>query len=115
MYTTLNDIEFCQADVVNQDDAFLHNGNFFLVYDDEEDFVVGGCFASSSMDALDTLANHYMLEHRMMARDLVGNLDIGQKYDYLGNEQVPHYIHGLHIAYTKVNMDVTHILEAEGR
>ena len=116
MYTTLNGVEFRQADVVNQADAFLYEGHFFLFYDDEMETLIGGCFASSSLDALDILADECRLDHRMVCEDENDELDrseLGIDYDYLGESQDIFWVHDLHFVYCRVNMNITHILASK--
>jgi hypothetical protein len=118
MKTTLNGIEFCQADVVNQANALREGGHFFLVYDDEMQTLVGGCFAPSFLDALDILADARRLDHRLICEDEMDEVaasELGVHYDYLGDDQDLYWTYDLIFGYRHINMDVTHILAGERR
>ena len=115
MKSVLDNVEFYQDDVVNQEDSEFFNGHFFLIYDDEDDFLIGGCFASSYLDALDTLANNGLLDHRNVPRGMIKGLNLGTEYDHLGEDQSAYWIQGINVVYAQICTDVTHILNLECR
>lgn len=99
------------TDVLNQDDMLHYEGNFFVVSDEDVGHVLGGVFASSSLEALDIIADEGLLDHRILHHSEISDNDrIGIEFEFLGTHQVSYFLHGLNIEFYKIETDVITIL-----